>query len=230
MEAERTLPREYRVKPGRMTGVYIAVGVAVPAGILPLLNDRSIPGGVKALIGGLLLAFVVWIVVAARNCSTTADRTGLRVRGMVRTRGLAWSEVHDIRAAPNPSTGGGQPRVLSYAYGRDGRRVQLMYLDDTHVVVEQEIAVLRAAWEELRGADWTPDAAAERLIGRRRAREGSLFKAMYWAFGSVFVALALFVVLLVADGAAMAPEWILVAPVVTFFVVWAVAAVRARRR
>ncbi|MBD0707283.1 MULTISPECIES: PH domain-containing protein [unclassified Streptomyces] len=161
MESENVLPRSYKVKPGRMTGVYIAVLITVAAGLLPVLKDEGLGSGAKTLIIGLLLAFVVWIVTAARLCATYVDRSGIRVRGMIRTRRLAWEEIRDISSAPNPSAGlgQGQPQVISYARGRDGRRVQLMYLDDKHVTVDREIAALRSLWEELRGEDWTPDAA-----------------------------------------------------------------------
>ncbi|WP_406133442.1 hypothetical protein [Streptomyces zaomyceticus] len=45
MEAERVLPREYRISPGRLTGVYLSVGIGIPAAALPIWTDEDIPGG-----------------------------------------------------------------------------------------------------------------------------------------------------------------------------------------
>ncbi|MEU7119371.1 PH domain-containing protein [Streptomyces zaomyceticus] len=221
MEAERVLPREYRIRPGRLTGVYLSVGIGVPAAALPIWSDEDIPGRVKWLITLLLIAFLGWLVLAARNCATSADLKGIRVRGMVRNRRLAWEDIHDIRAVPNPSAGmgQGQPRTISFMYGHDGRRIQLMYVDDNNVAVEREIAALRAAWEGLRGADWAPGAEADRRIARKAGREGSAVTAMSWALVSVLAATVLFVALLFTEDSAMSPEWILITPVVTFFVV-----------
>ncbi|MFB7827138.1 hypothetical protein [Streptomyces hydrogenans] len=110
--------------------------------------------------------------------------------------------------------------MISYAYGRDGRRVQLYYLDDHHVHVEREIEALRAAWQRLRGEDWTEDAAAARRIDRRSAREINLLRAMSWSMFSVLAFTVLFVVLLLTDNVFLGPEWILIGPVLVFLAVW----------
>ena len=43
---------------------------------------------------------------------------------------------------------------------------------------------------------------------------------MSWALCSVLAATLLFIALLFTEDSAMSPEWILITPVVTFFVVW----------
>ncbi|MFJ6410960.1 PH domain-containing protein [Streptomyces hydrogenans] len=222
MTASSSLPRTYRIKPGKMTAVYIAAGLGLPAALIPLYGEESIPGWVKWLVTWAVLGFVGWIAYAARRLSTTADRQGIRVRGFFRQRRIAWADVQDIRAVPNPSAamGQGQPQVISYAYGRDGRRVQLYYLDDHHVHVEREIEALRAAWQRLRGEDWTEDAAAARRIDRRSAREITLLRAMSWSMFSVLAFTVLFVVLLLTDNVFLGPEWILIGPVLVFLAVW----------
>ncbi|GHJ97118.1 hypothetical protein SNE510_66370 [Streptomyces sp. NE5-10] len=222
MTASSSLPRTYRIKPGKMTAVYVAAGLGLPAALIPLYSEESIPGWVKWLVTWAVLGFVGWIAYAARRLSTTADRQGIRVRGFFRQRRIAWADVQDIRAVPNPSAamGQGQPQVISYAYGRDGRRVQLYYLDDHHVHVEREIEVLRAAWQRLRGEDWTEDAAAARRIDRRSARETTLLRAMSWSMFSVLAFTVLFVVLLLTDNVFLGPEWILIGPVLVFLAVW----------
>ncbi|MCX4904478.1 hypothetical protein [Streptomyces sp. NBC_00878] len=74
--------------------------------------------------------------------------------------------------------------MVVYAYGRDGSRVLLPFVDDLHVDVGYELAVLMAAWQELRGADWSPDPAAAVLIGRRGptyvANCGTRWEAGMW--------------------------------------------------
>lgn len=74
-----------------------------------------------------------------------------------------------------PGTGrANTPGVVVYAYGRDGRKVLLLFVDEQHGDVGREIAVLTAAWQELRGANWLPDPEAAVLIRRLRARGQAL--------------------------------------------------------
>ncbi|WP_329281598.1 PH domain-containing protein [Streptomyces sp. NBC_00691] len=232
MDTQRVLPREYRIRSGRLAAVYLAAGVGLPTAGLPIWTEEDIPGWVRTLGTLLLLALLGWLVLAARSSSTSADLKGIRVRGMVRSRRLAWEDIHDLRAVPNPSAamGQGQPRIISYMYGRDGRRVQLMYLDDNHVAVDREIAALRVAWERHRGDGWSPNAAADRRIDSRSRREGSLLRALSWALMSVLAAVVLFLVLLFTDSDAMSPEWILIIPVVVFLVVWIGSSLRGRNQ
>ncbi|MEV6572119.1 PH domain-containing protein [Streptomyces sp. NPDC051577] len=191
------LPRDYRVRSEQMTGVYIAVGIGAPGVLLTVLNMQDTPAWVKALVIGVVLVFFGWLVVAAKRCSTSADLKGIRVRRFTGARTLAWEEVQDIRAAPNPSahTAKNQPTVVSYAYDDAGRRVRLMYVDDNHVDVAREVDALRAAWEELRGPDWAQDPQALRRIARHDVRDRRVRKAYFW---TVMVIVVVFVVAMVS--------------------------------
>ncbi|KOU45472.1 hypothetical protein ADK55_21360 [Streptomyces sp. WM4235] len=191
------LPREYRVRSEQMAGVYVAVGIGTPGVLLTVLNMENTPGWVKSLVVALVLAFFGWLVVAAKRCSTSADLKGIRVRRFTGTRRLAWEEVQDIRAAPNPSahTAKNQPTVISYAYDDAGRRVQLMYVDDNHVDVAREVGALRAAWEELRGPDWAQDPEAVRRIARHDVRDRRVRKTYLWI---VMIIVVVFVVAMVS--------------------------------
>ncbi|MGW6823314.1 PH domain-containing protein [Streptomyces sp. NPDC055005] len=191
------LPREYRVRSEQMAGVYVAVGIGTPGVLLTVLNMENTPAWVKSLVVALVLAFFGWLVVAAKRCSTSADLEGIRVRRFTGTRRLAWAEVQDIRAAPNPSahTAKNQPTVLSYAYDDAGRRVQLMYVDDNHVDVAREVGALRAAWEELRGPDWAQDPEAVRRIARHDVRDRRVRKTYFWI---VMIIVVVFVVAMVS--------------------------------
>ncbi|MGW4898616.1 PH domain-containing protein [Kitasatospora sp. NPDC004240] len=98
------------------------------------------------------------MVVRAPRTGTSADGTGIQVRGLVRTRRLAWADVEDIRAEGVSSAGDRtvMPEVAVYAHLSGGRRVRLVHVNDLHlgsrVRVESEVAALREARAELCGA------------------------------------------------------------------------------
>jgi hypothetical protein len=132
------------------------------------------------------VALMGWLFYATLRCATTVDVKAIHARGMVRRRRLAWEEVQDIRAEASAAAGmNGAASVLVHAYGRDGSKVLLPFVDDLHVDVERELATLTAAWQELRGEDWSPDPEAAIVIGRRDARHAALmagFAAVMLAF------------------------------------------------
>ncbi|MCF3182358.1 PH domain-containing protein [Streptomyces polychromogenes] len=190
------LPRDYRIRSQQMTAVYVAVGVGLPGIALSVLNLDDVPGSVKLAVMAAVLLLFGWLVWASKRCATSADLKGIRVRRFTGSRRLAWEDIQEIRAARNPSAGMGQnqPALISYAYDGEGRRVQLMYVDDNHVDVEREIAALRAAWEELRGPDWAPDPRARERMERQAVREGRVMKATFWGCG---IFLVLFVIAMI---------------------------------
>ncbi|MFJ3780052.1 PH domain-containing protein [Streptomyces sp. NPDC090075] len=163
----------------------------------------SLPGGMLAddVSASVVLPIAVvwvtlggWFCYALLRCSTAADIKAIHVRGMIRRRRLAWEDVQDIQAeathAESPS-----PGVVVYVYGRDGRRVQLPFVDDLHVDVEWELAMLMTAWQELRGADWSPDLEAAVLIGQGQARR----KALWAGVGATMLAFIPLTVLVVTS-------------------------------
>ncbi|MFB7983984.1 PH domain-containing protein [Streptomyces vinaceus] len=156
------LPREYRMSRRRRNGI-LAILVAKTAVLLLAVWTEDIPPfwfqlGLSVLMAPTLIVFIVRVPRSA----TLVDNTGIRVRGITRTRRVAWEEVQDIRAEPVPGSDGGlTPRVVAYAYLTGGRRTLLKHLDDKDYDVDREIAVLRAARSELRGAaDTTPGVSA----------------------------------------------------------------------
>ncbi|MFF4581461.1 PH domain-containing protein [Streptomyces sp. NPDC001373] len=190
------LPRDYRIRSQQMTAVYLAVGVGLPGTALSVLNLDDVPGPVKLVIIALVLLLFGWLVWASRHCATSADLKGIRVRRFTGSRRLAWEDIQEIRAVRNPGAGMGQnqPGLISYAYDGEGRRVQLMYVDDNHVDVAREVAVMRAAWEELRGPGWVPNPQAHARMERQEVREGRMLKAAVWGCGIFF---ALFVIAMI---------------------------------
>ncbi|MBT2408413.1 MULTISPECIES: PH domain-containing protein [unclassified Streptomyces] len=194
MSADR-LPRDYRIRPARVTGNYTAMGLGAASSLLSL-SMEDFPGRLKLLFGALMLALFGWLAYASKRCATSADLKGIRVRRLRGSRRLAWEDIQGIRAVPNPvaAKAAHQPNVISYAYDRAGRRVQLMYVDDNHVDVGHEIGLMRAAWEELRGEGWEPDPEVLRRIERRHGREGRMLARVLWGLGAV---VAIFVVVMI---------------------------------
>lgn len=168
------MPREYRMARGRATGVVVAVAVASVLGTFPIWLAEDLSGLVKRSITLPLFALFAWLVLASLRASTTADLKGIRVRGFLGTRRPTWEEIQDVRVEINPGAASqqnaSQPTFVSYAYRADGKRGQLMYLDDATVNLEREVTVLRTVWEELRGEDWTRSPDITRRIERGEAR------------------------------------------------------------
>ncbi|WP_326799530.1 hypothetical protein OG946_32580 [Streptomyces sp. NBC_01808] len=84
--------------------------------------------------------------------------------------------------------------MLTCAYGPDGSRLQLPYLDDRHVDVDREVAALRAHWERLRGAGWAQDPAAAARIDRLVARRSAMVVGFACTFVSFIPLVALMLV------------------------------------
>ncbi|MFG2621596.1 PH domain-containing protein [Streptomyces sp. NPDC048507] len=199
MNAE-LLPRDYRIRSQQMSAVYVAAGIGTPGIVLSVVTLDGAPGEVKLLLIALVLALFGWLLWASKRCATSADLKGIRVRRFTGSRRLAWEDIQEIRAVPNPGAAmaKNQPRTISYAYDATGRRVQLMYVDDNHVDVVREIGLIRAAWEELRGPDWAPDPRARARMERQVVREGRVMAGMLWGCGIFLVVFVVALVLIVS--------------------------------
>ncbi|MEU6145704.1 PH domain-containing protein [Streptomyces sp. NPDC047081] len=189
---EELLPREYRMRRSRVLVFLLVISGGTVSLLGGMLAD-DVSASVVLSVAVVWVALTGWLSYAVLRCSTTADLKAIHARGMIRRRRLAWEDIQDIRAeathAERPS-----PGVVVYVYGRDGRRGILPYVDDLHVDVEWELALLTTAWQELRGADWSPDPAAAVLIGRGEARR----KALWAGTGITILALIPLTVLAVA--------------------------------
>jgi hypothetical protein len=152
------------------------------------------------------VALMGWLFYATLRCSTVADIKAIHARGMVKRRRLAWEDIQDIRAEVNPASAvqSGAPNVLVHAYGRDGSKVLLPFVDDVHVNVERELGLLLDSWVELRGEDWAPDPQATVLIDRRDARQAALMMG----FAAVMLAFIPLTVLMLLPLFVDMPEWL----------------------
>jgi hypothetical protein len=171
------LPREYRMRRSRMLMFLwlIFAGTLIVPGAM--LADDDLSASVALPFAFAWVTFMGWLFYAALHSSTAADIKAIHVRGMVRRRRLAWADVQDMKAEATYAESG-SASVVVYVYGLDGRRVLLPFVDDLHVDVGRELAVLMASWQELRGADWSPDPEAAVLIGRRTATRKSLWAGL----------------------------------------------------
>ncbi|MGW7438903.1 PH domain-containing protein [Streptomyces sp. NPDC054849] len=187
---EAALPREYRHDRRHSTAVIVLlVGKLVLLGILSL--ELPWPGWLKGLILALFAAFVALAIAARPRQFTRVDGQGVTRCNGLGVRRLAWSELHDIRTVTVPQPNAGAS-IVTYAYLGDGRRLLLPCVDDEELPdAEREALVLRSLLEELRGADWTPDAQAEARIARQNARWERLYRpsTAWWIGGGIVVAI-----------------------------------------
>ncbi|WP_105975674.1 PH domain-containing protein [Streptomyces geranii] len=199
-------PREYRMKRSRMF-LYLVPIVAITLGIpCAMVADGGPSASVTISFSVVCVTFTGWLCYAAPRCGTRVDVEGIHVRGMVTLKRLVWEDVQDIRAEGNPAAEmrNDGPAVLVFVYGRDGRRMILPSVDDQHVDVERELAVLTAAWQELRGGGWSPDSEAAVLISQRRTRR----QALWAGFASVPLAFFLVLVLELLQFSVDMPGWL----------------------
>ncbi|BBC35965.1 hypothetical protein SGFS_072590 [Streptomyces graminofaciens] len=183
------IEREYR----KTRGVPSTYLVLMAAGILVSVNAARAmtefgPSAWNAL------ALVVWLVAIGRvaleqwraHTSITAD--GVTVRGPLRTRTWAWSEIYGIRVEDNKR--GSTPRWSGYLYATDGRRVRLPHLDDyqlTDLIAEVADLYATAVRLGLTSPETRPD--VEERIERGARRRKALQRA---ALASGTVAVVMF--------------------------------------
>lgn len=200
MSYER-LPLEYRMSSGRLRLLITMILLATPAALLPLLMIEEIPTGIRTVVSLAVVALFGWLVYGSRRSATTADIKAIGVRGFFRRRRVAWEDIQDIRAELNPAAAmqSAAPNYITFVYGRDGRKLQLPYVDDQHVSMEREMALLLDIWTELRGDDWAPDPQAAVRIDRRNARQAALLSGMSWAMLGFLPLVVIMLVPLFAD-------------------------------
>lgn len=186
--------------------VFLWVIVVGTLSVLVALWGAEVPASFRYPILAAWVALMGWLFYATLRCSTTADIKAIHTRGMVKRRRLAWEDIQDIRAEANPASQmqSGAPNVLVHAYGRDGTKVLLPFVDDLHVNVERELGLLLDSWVELRGEDWAPDPQAAVLIDRRDARQAALMMG----FAAVMLAFIPLTVLMLLPLFVDMPEWL----------------------
>lgn len=182
------IEREYRrrrgIPPGFLTTL-VAAGL-VSAGALHAMATLG-PSGWD------VLAVVAWLAVAGRvvleqwraRTSVTAD--GVTVRGTIRTRSWAWSDIYGIRVEDNK---GSTPRWSGYLYSTEGRRIRLPHLDEYQLTDPiAEVADLCAAALRLGLTSLETRPEVEERIARGTRRRKAARRA---GIASLVVAAAMF--------------------------------------
>ncbi|MPY61935.1 PH domain-containing protein [Streptomyces spongiae] len=231
------LPREYRMKRNRML-LFLFV---IAAGTVSVVGAVMSADGLGAFLTyAFLIAWVAlmgWLFYATLRCSTVADIKAIHARGVFRRRRLAWEDIQDIKVefSYEGAVQSGAAGVLVHAYGRDGSKVLLPFLDDVHVDVERELGVLLEAWQELRGEDWTPNPEAAVAIHRHEARQKAIstgLTAVGCAFLPLMVLAGLPLFMAWPDWleAMLSPLWVMLLGAFLVFTLTAVLSYRRRVR
>ncbi|MFF1682106.1 PH domain-containing protein [Streptomyces sp. NPDC058256] len=183
------IEREYR---GRrvVPTVYVslvAVAVIVAIGVL----NATTLSGLKAsgtMVPALWLFVGVRVALEQWRVRTFVTADGITVRGPLRTRTWAWTEIYGIRVE---NRRWGSPRWPAYLYRTDGRRVRLPHFDELQLgdpIAEVADLCATAVRLGLTSLETRPE-VEERI--RREARRRTAWQRA--AGASVIVVVALFV-------------------------------------
>lgn len=220
-----------------------ATGLAGGAGVLQVLTDDNLAGPVQLWVSLGLILLVGFALVWVRVIATITRREDIAIRGLIRTRRIPWSDVQDIRVEVNPGhlAKDSAPKEIVVVYDQTGRRRTLPHVNEKNLsghgaTLSAETQRLRTTWELRRGADWAPIAQV-RAKAAERARYGvsSWMVGLIAAMVAVPVAIVVFLIGLFGDltegplSFVFEPEFIMVAPLVVYFVVSIASVIRRRR-
>lgn len=179
---ERGIEREYRRRrplPKAVLGVLAFYLVIAVRGTFQAFSsprpDAVVPAWLVATGSVALWVLLTRLVLSEWRARTVVTADGVTVRGAVRTRTRTWHGVHDIRVEPYArDTYGLTPRLLTYLYDTDGRRILLPRFDERQLDDPcAEVADLREAAARHRGRSWEPRPEAEARVrwraGHRKA-------------------------------------------------------------
>ncbi|MFJ6086588.1 hypothetical protein ACIQI8_34905 [Streptomyces sp. NPDC092369] len=153
------------------------------------LRDSTMPGWARALFLGATLALIGTAGLGYWRGRTFVRADGISARGAIRVRRRAWQDVYAIRIEPAPTRRKDGPRLLTYLYDNDGRRLQLVRLDDWQWPdLEAEVDDLRTAAARHRGTGWESRPEAEDRVRRRAGHRTAWVRAFN---GALFVLLAM---------------------------------------
>ncbi|MCX5008430.1 hypothetical protein OHB05_38320 [Streptomyces sp. NBC_00638] len=173
--------REYRKRKSMPRALLVVLGVQtllVTVKLGTVDSDRPWVPWLKAGSALVLLWMFTWLLVRLRVGRTIVGPDGVTTRGAVIRRHRAWPDLYDIRVEPTKA-GAMAPEHSTLAYGTDGRRLPLFFVDsrqcDDLLAEVEAIRTDGAAW---RGMPWTRLPEVEERIRRRALRRDS----WNWAF------------------------------------------------
>ncbi|WP_406376225.1 PH domain-containing protein [Streptomyces sp. NBC_00647] len=159
--------------------VFLGVQTLLVTGRLGAIDsDRPWAPWLKAGSVLALLLMYTWLLVRMRFGRTIVGPDGVTTRGAVMRRHRAWPDLYDIRVEPTKA-GAMAPEHSTLAYGTDGRRLPLFFVDsrqcDDLLAEVEAIRTDGAAW---RDRPWIRLPEVEEKIRRRALRRDS----WNWAF------------------------------------------------
>ncbi|WTW98074.1 PH domain-containing protein [Streptomycetaceae bacterium NBC_01309] len=199
--------REFRVSDRTWRRTLLLMPLTAVPPLLTAVADAEglIPGWAKALIFAGFLAVAGLTLLWIKRLATFVTDTHLEVRGLLRTKRVAWVHVQDVTLEDNVFAGMGQrgvtPETRIVVYDARARRYVLPWADDKNVsdvrLTQQD---LREAWGQNRGPSWVFD---EHLRGRIGPGHWHNILARSWAqftFGAIAGMILAFVLLFRGSG------------------------------
>ncbi|MFJ4617022.1 PH domain-containing protein [Streptomyces sp. NPDC088812] len=184
------IEREYRRRRG-VPAAQLALAAVAALVAVHALNWMTLSGPTF----GDVLALVAWLCLGGGvaleqwRARTSVSADGITVRGPLRTRTAAWSDVYGIRVEDSRQ---GSPRWQAYLYRTDGRRVRLPHLDEVQVTDPiAEVADLCATAVRLGLTSFEARPEPEERIRRGTRRRTAWRRA---GIGGLVVAAVLFAV------------------------------------
>ncbi|MFI5685196.1 hypothetical protein [Streptomyces sp. NPDC051636] len=172
------------------------MGLSLAGAAAGLATVDGMPGRLKVAIIVCLTALLVPLLAWSSRSATVISRECVTVKGLRRAERTAWRDIQGIEIEPGP---GSRPRMLTVMYDRQGRRTALPHLDDRNVAsLEDEVLVLRAQWEGLRGEDWQPVQRVVTAQGLFLDLAGAVMVGLTAALTAIMWSVGVFVVLLIS--------------------------------
>ncbi|MBL7493382.1 hypothetical protein I6A60_36770 [Frankia sp. AgB1.9] len=141
--------------------VLLVLAEAAPvAGVLGALADWEGHLAIRWSCG-LVLAALAFLGLWAMLSCTAIVHDHVEVRILWRVRRIPWSRIQAIRVESDPGREalGSGPTESVVVYDESGRRINLPFFDNMNLhyrglSLAHEVAGVRRAWQERRGADW----------------------------------------------------------------------------
>ncbi|MGW2788169.1 hypothetical protein ACWC3X_44700 [Streptomyces populi] len=161
----KSMPRAFQVLLGGQTLL-----VAVRLGTVN--SDYPWAPWFKAGIIVVLLLIFTWLL-RLRGGRTVMGPDGVTTRGAVIRRHRTWPDLYDIRVEPTKA-GRMAPEHSALAYGTDGRRLPLFFVDSRQCEdLLAEVEAIRTDGAAWRGMPWTRLPEMEERIRRQALRRDS---------------------------------------------------------
>ncbi|GAA1533799.1 hypothetical protein GCM10009678_15130 [Actinomadura kijaniata] len=141
---------EYRLPRSAFIPGAIGMGVPVLAGACVAGTSDDNPPALRVLLFVLMTGGLTLFLWSAWRSGTYVSRQGIVTYGMLRRTETRWRDIQGISRKQSLST------ETAVIYTRQGKELKLHQLHSRNFLVEHEVLVLRAIWEQRRGSGWKP--------------------------------------------------------------------------